>query len=150
MSFIDDAINKKEQETPFVKLKDIGDTIKVFRVMEMDAIPKVGFGGKKTTALAFKFLVEYGQGVLVEKTWDNSALSTFRAVRDAGITVGSSFTLTRGGENTKEKTVYIFSDVVNPPQKDATKPATPATPAPATQAPVKSATPNPATPNAKA
>lgn len=113
--FLDEMIAKKETESPFLKLAHIGDSAIVFRVMEMGPLEKVGFGGKRTTALAFKFLVDVGAGQLVEKTWDNSSMKTFTAVRKAGIKVGSSFTITRGGKDETTNTQYEFTNVVNPP-----------------------------------
>lgn len=122
--FLDDMLAEAAANSPFAKLAHIGDSLKCFRLQNYKPVEVVISGAAKKV-VRMTMLVEVAEGVIVEKTFDNGSQRFIRALKASGVVPGSSFTLTRGGANEKEKTEYIFTNVVNPPSvapgKDAEK-----------------------------
>lgn len=143
---VQDMLNEKEANSPWMSLKHIGDTAKCFRLLKMIPFDKADQSGNLKKVMRLQMLIEVEEGVLVEKTFDNGSKSFLEALMAADIDIGSSFTITRGGENEKEKTKYLFTNVVNlkPGEKQAPAPAVkaPKPPArPTTTVPAPSANP---------
>jgi len=128
-------IEKKKAESPFVTLDD-GESIKVLKLKEMKMITKSGFAGEEKEVLRLIIDVETSEGSR-EKNFDNGTQKFAQELIDNGVTIGSSFVITRDGLLTKTK--YTISEAVNEPKAKtqgtlnstpitSTTPVTPATP----------------------
>lgn len=129
MSVVDDFAAKKKAESVFLSLED-GDTVKVLILKDIKPISKTGFGGEEKEVLRLKCVVETSEGAR-DKDFDNGSLKFVQEMQDKGVTIGSSFKITRTGVQTKTR--YTISEVVNPVSisSASTAPAV-ATPAPVT------------------
>lgn len=126
---LDGFIAKKKAESNFLSLED-GESVKVIQLKEIKPITKAGFGGEEKDMLRFKCLVMTSEGEKV-KDFDNSTQRFAQELQTKGVTIGSSFVLTRIGVSTKTR--YSVSEVSNPGAIAAAAPQ-PA-PAPQTVAP---------------
>lgn len=109
-NLLDQFIDKKKEESVFVSLAD-GESIKVVELKEIKPMVKTGFGGEEKEVLRFVVDVETSSGVRT-KNFDNGTQRFATEVRDKGVQIGSAFTLTRHGQQTKTR--YEITDVVNP------------------------------------
>lgn len=103
-------IDKKKAESNFLSLED-GESVHVIRLNDIKPVTKAGFGGEEKDVLRFKCLVATSEGDRV-KDFDNGTQRFAQELQKAGITIGSSFKITRTGTSTKTR--YTVSDVVNP------------------------------------
>ena len=74
-------------------------------------ITKVGFGGDEIECMRYVCVVETEYGDK-EKNFDNSSNRFAKECKEKGVTIGSSFVITRDGEG--PKTRYNVTDVVTP------------------------------------
>lgn len=102
-------IDKKKAESVFVSLSD-GESIKILKLQDIKLITKTGFGGEEKEVLRLVVDVETSEGVRT-KNFDNGTGKFANELRDKGVKIGSSFTLTRHGLQTKTR--YDVSDVQN-------------------------------------
>lgn len=103
-------IDKKMAESPFLSLQD-GESVRVLRLNDIKPMSKPGFGGEEKDVLRFKCLVQTSEGQK-EKNFDNGTQRFAQELQSKGVTIGSAFTITRTGVQTKTR--YTVSDVVNP------------------------------------
>lgn len=103
-------IDKKKAESSFLSLED-GESVRVIRLNDIKPVTKAGFGGEEKDVLRFKCLVATSEGERV-KDFDNGTQRFAQELQSKGVTIGSSFTITRTGVQTKTR--YTISDVVNP------------------------------------
>lgn len=113
-------VDKKKAESVFISLED-GESIKIQKLKEIKVITKAGFGGEEKEVLRLVCLVETTEGVR-EKQFDNGTQRFAQELQDKAIDLGSSFTITRTGLQTKTR--YTLSDVKNA-VAPASAPATP-------------------------
>ena len=107
---VDSFLAKKKAESAFLSLED-GETMNILRLREIKIITKAGFMGEEKEVLRLKCDVETTEGVKT-KDFDNGTQRFAQQLTDAGITIGSSFSITRNGESTKTR--YEITNVVNP------------------------------------
>lgn len=107
---LDSFISKKKAESQFLSFED-GESIKILKLRELKEITKAGFGGEEKTVLRFVVDVDTSEGVKT-KNFDNGTQRFAQEVREKGVKIGSSFTISRAGLQTKTR--YTISDVVNP------------------------------------
>ena len=105
-------IEKKKAESSFLSLED-GESVRVIKLNDIKPVTKAGFGGEEKDVLRFKCLVETSEGNR-EKDFDNGTQRFAQELQEKGVTIGSAFTITRTGVQTKTR--YTVSDVVNPGQ----------------------------------
>jgi hypothetical protein len=110
MSTIDLFVAKKKADSVFVSLVD-GESIVVKKLKEIKAITKAGFGGEEKEVLRLILLVETSEGDR-EKQFDNGTQRFAQELQDKEIDIGSAFTITRTGLQTKTR--YTISNVKNP------------------------------------
>ena len=125
---LNNFLDKKKAESAFVSLED-GESIVIKRLVDMKLVSKLGFDGKEKDVIRLMCEVETSEG-LRTKSFDNGTQRFVKEMQEKGVTIGSSFVLTRTGLQTKTR--YILSQVVTP--------STPST-APAAPAPTASAEP---------
>lgn len=113
---IGEFIDKKKAESEFVSLED-GESVKVIKLKSIKPVNKAGYDGKEKEVLRFIVDVETSQGVR-EKSFDNGTQRFAKELQEKGVTIGSSFTLTRTGQQTKTR--YTVTDVVKPEAIKAT------------------------------
>jgi hypothetical protein len=107
---IDSFLDKKRAESPYISLED-GDSVKIMKVKDIKLVTKVGFSGEEKDVLRLKCEVETTEGIR-DKDFDNGSNSFAKELQDKGVVVGSSFVLTRTGEQVKTR--YTISEVSNP------------------------------------
>lgn len=117
-SLVDNFIGKKKEESVFVGLED-GESINILKLREIKLIQKAGFGGEEKTVLRLVVDVETSLGIKM-KQFDNGTQRFATELRDKGVDVGCSFTLTRHGQQTKTR--YEVTNVSNE-QKPLVTPA---------------------------
>lgn len=103
-------IDKKKADSVFVTLLD-GESIDVKKLTEIKIVEKTGFGGDEKEVLRLIVEVETSEG-LRTKNFDNGTQRFATEIQEKGIQIGSSFTITRHGEQTKTR--YEVSNVKNP------------------------------------
>lgn len=116
---LDSFINKKDAESPFLSLLD-GESMRVKKLESVKMITKVGFGGDEVECMRYACIVETEYGDK-KKNFDNSSARFAKEMKEKGVVVGSSFTITRDGEG--PKTRYNITDVVIPPAPTASQEA---------------------------
>ena len=109
-NILDDFINKKKAESLFLTLED-GENIKVLKVIAIKTLVKAGYAGEEIEVLRLIVEVETTEGIK-PKSFDNGTQRFAKELVEKGIEVGSSFILSRTGEQTKTR--YLISEVVNP------------------------------------
>ena len=120
---LDGFIAKKKAESNFLSLED-GESVRVLQLTDIKPVTKAGFGGEEKDVLRFKCLVATSEGQKI-KDFDNGTQRFAQELQTKGVTIGSAFTITRIG--TQTKTRYNISDVVNPvatPVAQASAPVT--------------------------
>lgn len=117
-------LGKKKAESAFLSLED-GESVKILALKSIKVVTKAGFGGEEKEVLRLKVEVDTSEGKR-EKDFDNGTQRFAQELQDKGVTVGSAFTLSRTGQQTKTR--YTVSDVTKP---GAAAPAPASTPAPA-------------------
>lgn len=118
---INDFKARKDADSAFISLGD-GETVIVLELLDINVISKAGFGGEMKEVLRLKCLVDTSQGKR-EKIFDNGTQKFAKELQDNQIDVGSGFTITRNGLQTK--TTYKITKM----NQTVATPATPATPA---------------------
>jgi len=103
-------INKKKAESQFLSLED-GESIRVEKLKDIKLITKAGFGGDEKEVLRLVCEVKTSEGVR-EKNFDNGTQRFAKELQDKDVTIGSAFTVTRSGLQTKTR--YTVSDVSKP------------------------------------
>lgn len=103
-------MDKKKAESAFLSLED-GESVVVKRLVDITSAVKAGFGGEQKEVLRLNCEVDTSEG-LRKKDFDNGTLRFAKELQDKGVTIGSSFTITRNG--LQAKTRYTLSDVKNP------------------------------------
>jgi hypothetical protein len=111
MDLLDNFINKKKAESIFVSLED-GESIKVLNLREIKSVQKAGFGGEEKTVLRLVVDVETSEGIKT-KHFDNGTQRFATELRDKGVNIGSSFVITRNGQQTKTR--YTISGMSDSP-----------------------------------
>lgn len=102
-------IDKKKADSPFLSLAD-GESVEV-KLKDLKMITKSGFAGEEVEVLRLVVDVETSEGVRT-KNFDNGTQKFATELRDKGVVVGSTFTITREGE--LQKTKYNITNVKNP------------------------------------
>lgn len=146
----DNAIEKfrlmQDFNKTYINLKD-GESVRVTKLKRME-YPVTDKFGKQVLRMYCEVDCTdpmTGEVVSKEKTFDRGTQSWSDEISEAGLTIGSAFTMTRHGAKGDKNTKYVLSEVVNPAggkeHKDAiTDPNHPAmaavagAPAPATPA----------------
>ena|SRR3990172_2154631 len=103
-------IAMKKAESPFISLED-GETIVIKNLKAIKLVTKTGFSGEEKDVLRLICEVETSEGIR-EKTFDNGTQRFAQELQEKGVIVGSGFSITRTGEQTKTR--YTVSDVVAP------------------------------------
>lgn len=103
-------VDKKNAESPFLTIGD-GESVKVFRLKDIKMVTKAGFDGKEKEVLRLVCEIETTEG-LREKTFDNGTARFAKELQDKGVKVGSGFTISRTGLQTKTR--YTVSEVTAP------------------------------------
>ena len=106
-NILDSFISKKKAESVFVSLED-GESCRVAKLKEIKPITKAGFGGEEKEVLRLVVDVETTEG-LKTKNFDNGTQRFAQELKEKGIEIGSGFTITRHGLQTKTR--YEISDV---------------------------------------
>ena len=127
-NLVDSFVDKKAAESLYISLDD-GDSVKVVSLKEIKIVTKVGFSGEEKEVLRLTCEVETSEGNR-EKSFDNGTSRFAKEMQDNGISIGSSFTLTRTGLLTKTR--YTLSGVAHAGPQGASAPAEVAQAAPAT------------------
>jgi hypothetical protein len=102
-------VEKKKAESVFIALGD-GESIDVKQLKEIKVITKAGFGGEEKEVLRLICIVETSEGDR-EKQFDNGTQRFAQELQEKGIDIGSAFTITRTGLQTKTR--YTISNVKN-------------------------------------
>ena len=102
-------IGKKKAESVFLTLED-GEKVVVAKLIDIKVITKTGFGGEEKEVLRLVCLVDTSEGAR-EKNFDNGTQRFAAELQEKGVKVGSGFSITRAGLQTKTR--YTVSDVVN-------------------------------------
>jgi hypothetical protein len=108
-NILDSFISKKKAESNFVSLED-GESIPVLKLREIKMVTKAGFGGEEKEVLRLVVDVETTEG-LKTKNFDNGTQRFAKELQDKGVKIGSAFTITRHGLQTKTR--YEISEVAN-------------------------------------
>lgn len=106
---VNDFLDQKKANSPFISLLD-GESVKVKKLKDIKFITKAGFGGEEKETLRLVCEVETTTGIK-DKTFDNSTQRFAKEMQDKGVTIGSSFVITRTGLQTKTR--YTLSEVSN-------------------------------------
>jgi hypothetical protein len=106
-NILDSFINKKKEESVYVSLED-GESVKVLKLRDIKMFTKPGFNGELKESLRLIVEVDTSDGVRV-KNFDNSTARFANELKDKGVTLGSSFVLTRHGVQTNTR--YEISQV---------------------------------------
>lgn len=109
-NILDSFISKKKAESVFMSLKD-GESCRVVELKEIKPVTKAGFDGKEKEVLRLIINVETTEG-LKSKNFDNGTARFAQELREKGVDIGSGFTITRHGLQTKTR--YEISDVTKP------------------------------------
>ena len=107
---VDNFLEKKKAESTFLSLDD-GESVKVVELKSIKMVTKAGFSGEEKEVLRFSCAVETSEG-MKDKNFDNGTQRFAKELQEKGITVGSAFTITRVGLQTKTR--YNLSEVTNP------------------------------------
>lgn len=129
MSVLDSFIAKKNAESVFLSLAD-GESVRILKLKDIKAFTKPGFNGELKECLRLIVDVETVEG-LKTKNFDNATARFANELRDKGVQIGSSFTLSRAGEQTNTR--YSISEVTLANGAAVPAPAAPAASAPATE-----------------
>lgn len=113
MDLINTFINKKKADSVFVSLAD-GESIVIRELRQIKLVTKAGFGGEEKEVLRLICEVDTAEGIR-EKQFDNGTQRFAQEMQEKGVTIGSGFTLTRVGQQTKTR--YTISNVVPAPAK---------------------------------
>lgn len=108
-NILDSFISKKKAESNFVSLED-GESCRVAKLKEIKPVTKAGFGGEEKEVLRLVVDVDTSEGVRT-KNFDNGTQRFAQELKEKGVQIGSAFTITRHGLQTKTR--YEISDVVN-------------------------------------
>ena len=108
-NLIGSFINKKKAESAFLTIED-GENQAV-TVREIKAITKTGFGGEEKEVIRLVVDVMTDVGLKI-KNFDNGTQRFAQELADNKIDVGSKFTISRTGQQTKTR--YTISNVINP------------------------------------
>lgn len=100
--------DKKKAESSFLSLAD-GESAVIKNLKDIKVVTKAGYDGKEKDVLRLKVVVETSEG-LREKDFDNGTARFAQELQEKGVKIGSGFTLTRAGQQTKTR--YTVSDVV--------------------------------------
>lgn len=103
----------------FLSLED-GESAVVVKLKDIKPALKAGFDGKDKEVLNFTVDVQTSEGVR-EKLFQNGTQRFAKELQDKGVKVGSGFTLTRSGQ--QSKTRYTVSNVTG--GEPVAAPATP-------------------------
>lgn len=126
---LDTFLDKKKAESVYVSLED-GESVQVARLRDIKAFTKPGFSGELKECLRLIVDVDTVEGMKT-KNFDNSTARFANELREKGVSIGSSFKITRQGVQTNTR--YTISDVKSadgtPVASSAPAPATPTTPA---------------------
>jgi len=106
-NILDSFISKKKAESVFVSLED-GESCQIVKLKEIKLVTKAGFGGEEKEVLRLVVDVETTEG-LKTKNFDNGTQRFAQELKEKGIEIGSGFTITRHGLQTKTR--YEISDV---------------------------------------
>lgn len=120
-NILDSFVEKKKAESVFVSLED-GESVRVSKLKDIKCITKAGFGGEEKEVLRLVCEVETSEGIR-EKNFDNGTQRFAKELQEKGVKIGSSFTITRNGLQTKTR--YTVSEVTNPSVQAAMPGATP-------------------------
>lgn len=101
---------KKRDDSPYLTLAD-SESTKILKVTDMKIVNKQGFDGKEKTVLRLTVDVNTDSGIR-SKDFDNATAKFALALKEAKVTIGSSFNLMRVGQG--PATRYIISEVKNP------------------------------------
>ena len=134
-NLLDSFLDKKKAESQFLSLED-GESVRVISLKDIKIVTKAGFGGEEKEVIRLKCDVETSEGVRA-KDFDNGTQRFAKEMQDKGVTIGSSFVITRTGLQTKTR--YTLSEVSNP---GAHAPASAPAPATAPTAPVAPSAPS--------
>lgn len=137
-SLLDSFLDKKKAESAFLSLED-GESCRIKRLKDIKLVTKAGFGGEEKEVIRLVCVVETSEGER-EKSFDNGTQRFAKEMQEKGVTIGSSFVITRNGLQTKTR--YTLSEVSNPTATASVAPApAPATAPSAPSAPVASDAP---------
>lgn len=103
-------VNKKKAESAFLSLED-GESVVIKKLKDIKLVTKAGFGGEEKEVLRLVCEVDTSEGVR-EKSFDNGTQRFAMELQEKKVTIGSGFTLTRNGLQTKTK--YTVSAVTTP------------------------------------
>lgn len=102
-------LKKKKDDSAFVTLAN-GESIRILALREIKCVVKTGYAGEEKDVLRLVCDVQTESGLKI-KNFDNGSTKFAKELTEKGVLVGSSFTITRVGEQTK--TVYNISEVDN-------------------------------------
>lgn len=105
------TLDKKNAMSKFLKVAP-GQTVHIDRVRSFQSVDKSAPDGSTKPVVKFTVDVDTEFG-LVSKVFEVGSAKLINELVDAGVTVGSSFDISRQGEMLE--TVYTISNVVNPP-----------------------------------
>ena len=100
-------IDKKKADSPFLSLED-GEKVVIKNLKEIKLVTKSGFGGEEKEVIRLVCEVETSEGIR-EKNFDNGTQRFAKELQDKGVKIGSGFSITRTGQQTKTR--YTVSDV---------------------------------------
>lgn len=106
------TLDKKNAMSRFLKLSH-GESVRIDRIRSYESVMKTLPNGDSKPVVKFTVDVEVPEFGLVAKVFEVGSAKLINDFVDSGVTIGSSFTLTRTGEGLE--TVYSISDIVNPP-----------------------------------
>lgn len=133
-NILDSFITKKKDESVYIGLED-GQSVKIVKLRDIKMFTKPGFNGELKESLRLIVEVDTSEGIRI-KNFDNSTARFANELKEKGVTIGSSFFITRHGLQTNTR--YDISQV-----KDAAgnpvAPKAPVTPQEAAAAAVGSA-----------
>lgn len=124
---LDSFLDKKKAESVYVSLSD-GESARVLKLRDIKMFTKPGFNGELKECLRLIVDVDTVEGVKT-KNFDNATARFANELREKNVGMGSSFTITRNGEQTNTR--YTISDVKSAEGVSVapSAPAIPATPA---------------------
>ena len=106
-NILGDFIDKKKAESAFLSLED-GESIIIKELKDIRLITKTGYGGEEKEVLRLVCEVETSEGIR-DKYFDNGTQRFAKELQKKGVEIGSGFTLTRTGLQTKTR--YTVSAV---------------------------------------
>lgn len=143
-NLLDSFLDKKKAESAFLSLED-GESCRVNRLKDIKLVTKAGFGGEEKEVIRLVCEVETSEGTR-DKSFDNGTQRFAKEMQEKGVTIGSSFVITRTGLQTKTR--YTLSEVSNPTSTPASAPASAPATAPSAPTVAPSAPSAPEAPSA--